>query len=790
MVDSGTTSERWLGLSLPRREDAHLLKGQGRFVDDHDELGPLHMAVLRSPYAHARILNIEFGEAPENAGVVGILLGEQVRQRSNPLSVLRPLPEVTSLPFFALAGDKVLFEGHPIMSVVAPTRAMAEDFLDQVVVSYELLPHVTNTDMALAPGAVCLWPEVSSNLVGVTMRERGEVERAISEGHTVTSGRFTVPRVIGLPMETRGLIATWNSATTSLSVVSSTQTPHLLRQQLAEALAMTEANIRVVAHDVGGGFGVKLGMYPEDVLACLHAIELGKTVIWIEDRLEHFRSSTHAREAVHEAKVVLDKEGGITTLCDSYVVDMGAYNSSFGPPMLSSLMFFGPYRVTTGRVERKIAVTNKPPVGAYRGYGQPESNFVREVLLDRAARSLGLDPLEIRRRNLLRSDELPFESVSGALYDSGDYPRCLETAARTVEYDELRSKQAAWWSQGRYVGVGLSMFLEMTGYPGSASLGRAAFGAYESITLRANRSGGLDVYSGLSSFGQGSETAVIQLCASALDISPEDVVVHFGDTAGTPYNVGGFASRTTIAVAGAVLAASAEIKEKALRIAGALLSVEVHDLELIDGSVRVIGDPKIALGFDQIANEALLARRLPSGMTPGLESTVYFDPPASTFGNGAAAAVVEVDIETGEFRIDRFVLAHDCGRQINPMLVEGQLLGGLTQGLGCALLEDLKHDPESGVLLNGTLVDYLVPSAADVPKFEVVAVDVPSPVTPLGVRGVGEAGTIPVAAAIANAICDALSPLHVELNALPITAERVWQAINNRNIGCAAEGSH
>jgi aerobic carbon-monoxide dehydrogenase large subunit len=769
------TGERWIGVSVPRREDARLLRGEGRFVDDIDSPGMLHMAVARCPYPHARLEGIDVSDAIAMPGVVSVLTGSEVVRRSRALGVLRPLPGMPVLPFFAMADGVALYEGQPVASVVATSRAVAEDAVDALMIGYDPLPHVANADQALANGAPLVWPHLGSNLAAATQHRHGDPDACFAGAHATVGGQFRIGRVTGLPMETRAVLAEWSAAERSLTLLSSTQVPHLLRMQLAEALDLPEPSVRVVAPDVGGGFGLKLGIYPEDVLASLHAVRARRPVKWVEDRLEHFQATTHARESAHHAAISVTSDGTLTALRDDYVIDMGAYNSSFGPPMLTNLMLPGPYRLTAARIERRIAITNKPPTGAYRGYGQPESNFVREVLVDRAARALGLDPVEFRLRNLLQPEDLPFRSATGAVYDSGDYPAALERAVAAIRDHAARHEPAP----GRAAGVGVASFLEMTGYPGSQALGEsgARFGAYESVTLRANRAGGIDLYTGVSSFGQATETSFAQVCASVLGIDPGDVTIHPGDTAGTPYNVGGFASRTTIAGTGAILRAGHDIRAKVLRIAAHLIDADATDLEIADGVIRHRNKPECNVGFAEVVRAALTGHRLPPGEDPGLEATAYFDPPASAFGSGAAAALVEVDPVSGDYKVVRFVLSHDCGREVNPMLVAGQVLGGIVQGYGAAVFEELSYDPDSGQLMNGTMADYLIPTAADVPPVELIESNVPSPVTPLGVRGVGEAGTIPVAAAIANAICDALYPLAVEISRVPLTPESIWHAV-------------
>jgi aerobic carbon-monoxide dehydrogenase large subunit len=772
-------TKEWIGRGIERKEDERLLRGLGRFVDDVDDPLMLHMAVGRCPFPRARILSVDATSARELDGVAAVLLGPEVVERTEPSTVLRPLPDVPRLLYYAMAEDVALWEGQPVVSVVASDRYVAEDAVDLIDVDYEPLPHVVDAVAGLEPGAPVLHEQLESNLLVANPRGKGDPEAAFARADVIVGDRFVINRVTGLPMEGRGVVARYTPGLRTLDVRSSTQVPHVFRRQLALALRIPEAEIRVVAPDLGGGFGLKLGIYPEDVLACLHSIDLGRPVKWIEDRTEHFRSSTHAREAVHDAEIAATKDGRIIGMRDVYVVDGGAYNSSFGSPMLSSFMFTGPYYVEDAYTERRVAVTNKTPVGAYRGYGQPESNFVRELLVDRLASILGEDPLEIRRQNLVPREAMPWKSPGGALYDSGDYSRCLDLAAERIDYSGVRAQQAALRSEGRYLGAGLSCYVEMTGYPGSDFLGKhgAQYGAHESVTIRANRSGGVDLYTGVSPMGQSTETAYAQVCASVIGIGPNAVRVHAGDTLGTPYNTGSFASRTLIAGAGAINAAGTVVREKAIRVAAHLLDIPIERLELVDGVVRASDGSDARIPLAEIATEAIFGHKLPPGDDPGLEATAYFDPSASAFGYGTAAAVVEVDPRTGEFEIQRLVFVHDCGLQVNPTIVEGQVHGGIAQALGAGLFEELLYDPESGQLLNGTMVDYFMPTAADLPAFELDHTETPSPVTPFGIRGIGESGTIPPAAAVANAICDALGPFRVEISRLPITPEAVWRAL-------------
>jgi aerobic carbon-monoxide dehydrogenase large subunit len=765
----------WLGASVKRKEDDRLLRGSGRFLDDVEETLALHLAIGRCPYPHARIRSIDATRALEHSGVEAVLVGEQVVARTEPITVLRPFPGSAVTVFHGMAHQVARYEGEPVVAVAAVDRYVAEDALELIDIEYEPLPHVVTVEDALQSGGPQLHATVPENIVLESTVRAGEPEKRLLEAAVTVEGTFRINRVSGAPIETRGVIARWAEETGTLELWASTQTPHLLRAQLAHCLRMDETDVRVIAPDVGGAFGLKIGVYPEDIIAALLAIDTRRPVKWIEDRTEFFRGAAHAREGVHALTLGADRDGTLLVLRDRYLIDLGAYHGPLGPALLTNLMLAGPYRLHDAEIHRRVVLTNKVPMGAYRGYGQAESNYVREVLVDRLARRIGQDPADLRRRNLLQPDELPFKNVSGATYDSGDYARGLELALSRVGYETIRARQKAWRQQARYVGVGMSCYVELTGYPSSAFLGRtgARFGAYESVTLRMDRAGRAAISTGVSTFGQGTETTFAQLAASLLGLHPADVAIHRGDSQGTPYSVGGFASRTMIAGAGAIEKAASQIRGKMLRIAGHMLEVDALGLEATSGVIRRRDDPSVQISIQRVSEAAFLGYPLPPGEDPGLEATAYFDPPSSAFGYGTVVAQVEVDARSGEFALQRYILVHDCGTQVNPMIVEG----AVAQGIAAAMFEELVYDRETGQLVNGTMVDYFMPTAADLPAFELDHLETPSPVTPFGIKGVGEGGTIAAAAAITNAVCDALAPFGVELDLLPITAESIWRAL-------------
>jgi carbon-monoxide dehydrogenase large subunit len=770
-----------IGTSAARKEDDRLLRGEGRFADDDQPANGVHMAVARCPFPRARIVSIDISAALEVEGVLDILVGSDVAARTEPINVLRPVPNAPYVTYYALAQDTAEYEGQPIASVVAVSRHVAEDAVELIDIDLDPLPHVSDTVEALEPQAPVLHPDVlDSNLLASNPESMGDSAGAMARADAVVEGRFRINRVTGLPMETRGIVAQWRAGGRELDVRLSTQVPHLVRNQLAHCLRLDEGGVSVVASDVGGAYGLKLGVYPEYLLACLHAITLRRPVKWIEDRLEHFRATTHAREAVHDFRIGASADGRIVSIENTYQTDLGAYNGPFGSAQLSSVTFAGPYKVADASVERRVTMTSKTPVGAYRGYGQPEVNFAREVLLDRLARKLGVDPLEIRLKNMLAPSDLPWTTATGAIYDSGDYAQCLRMAAEAVGYDEVRAAGRGPREDGRVVGIGLTSFIERTGYASAKFLaGRGSkFGAHESVTLRANRSGGVDLYTGVSTFGQGAETAFAQVCSSVLGIDFERIRIHAGDTRASPLNTGAFASRTMIAAAGAIEEAASKMAAKVLRLGAALLEVDdPAELEIAGTEVRHRDQHDLCVSLARVHEYAIIGQGLPDGEEPGLETTAHHEPGAAAFAYGSAAALVSVDPETGDFDLEKFVVVHDSGTPVNPKLIEGQMRGGLAQGFGAALMEELRYDPETGQLVNGTMLDYFMPTACDMPEVTMLHTEVPSPVTPFGVRGVGETGTIPPGAAVANGICDALADYGVELSRLPLTPESVWRAI-------------
>ncbi len=740
-----------MGRSVRRVEDDRLLRGGGRFVADLSRPGQVHAHFVRSPFARARIAGIHAGKALELPGVVGVYTHEHVPAGPMPpflwdsppaklVGALRPHLRPCHPPL--LPPDEARFAGQAVAVVLAGDRYLAEDAAELVEVDFEPLDAVTAAQAALDPGAPLLHGGWDSNVAVRFEVRKGEAAAALARADLVIRERFEVQRQAGLPIETRGALADWDGAARTLTLWSSTQNAHPLRRAMSRVAGLDPERVRVVAPDVGGGFGVKGVLYPEDLLVGLLALRTGRPVKWVEDRAEHMRSAIHAREQVHEIELGVTREGEVVALRDHILVDCGAFNPlGLVIPYNTIAHLMGPYRVPHLEAVATGVVTNKVPTAPYRGAGRPEAVFALERALELAARALDADPLELRLRNLVRPDEMPF--AAGIPYrdgeplvlDGGDYPQALRRAAELVDYAGVRA--AAADPGPRRVGVGLACYVEGTG-----------IGPFEGAAVAVGLDGRVTVQTGACSQGQGHATVLAQVCADHLGVAPEGVTVVGGDTAGLERGWGTVASRSAVVAGSAVAAAAAAVRERALEVAGDLLEAAPADLELEGDRVVVAGAPQRGLGLDEVARAAEAAGE-------ALAATEYFEPPTVTWANGAHAAVVEVDPDTGEVRVLRYAVVHDCGRVINPVIVEGQVRGGVAQGIGGALYEELTYD-EEGQLTSGTLADYLVPTAGEVPRIDLEHMETPSHLNPLGLKGVGEGGAIPGPAVIANAVEHAL----------------------------------
>jgi carbon-monoxide dehydrogenase large subunit len=774
-----------VGRSLLRREDRRLLIGQGQFIADLEMPRMLHAAFVRSPVPHARIRALDLSPAVAAPGVVLALSGADL------LQLLPPVPDTQlSLPSKwtslvqhefhnpqqpLLAHGKVRHVGEAIAVIVAESRYAAEDAAALVTPELEHLPAVVSAAAALQNGAPIIHEHLRTNLLGAFSIKKGDLDAAMAAAPHRLQRRFYHHRYAAMPIECRGVAALYDLRTDSVTIWSATQVVHWVRGEAAAILGLPEARVRCLALDVGGGFGVKGHVYPEDLLIPFLARRLGRPVRWIEDRHEHLLCSAHSRDQLHEVEIGFDDEGRILALRDHFTVDCGAWNPiGAGVPYNTAAHLTGPYKIDHLAVSARTAATNKVPNSAYRGAGRPEAAFAMERIIDLVAGSLGLEPDEVRRRNMIRADEMPYRAGIAyrdgepIVYDSGDYPAGLQQALNAVGgVDAFRHRQREARQHGRYLGLGIGCYVEGTGV-----------GPFEGATIRIDPSGKVYVSSGACAQGQGMETIFAQIVADAWHVTPDDVVILLGDTAGIPMGLGTIASRSTVTVSAAVHHASERLRQKAFAIAANLLECAPADLELRDSGVGVVGVPGAVVSLERLAQAARPGwdHGRPPGIEAGLEETYYWEPPTVTWSYAAHVAIVEVDRETGRVTIEKYVVAHDCGVVVNPLLVEGQIAGGTTQGIGGILLEELAYDPE-GQLLTGSLADYLVPTASDIPDIEMVHQHSPSPLNPLGVKGVGEGGAVAPPAAIANAICDALSPFGVEFNATPIKPEQIVRAV-------------
>lgn len=753
----------------------------------------LHAALARSMHAHARIRSIEVEQALRLDGVVGAWIGSDIKDRIalfpesfeiHPRPWLEAVKPILQGPRpAALAQGKVHYVGEPVAIVVAEDRHRAEDAVDEIAIEYEPLPVVVDPYEALEAGATLVHDESKDNVVFSFHVDKGNVDQALRDAPYSLRERFRHHRYCAAPLEGRGVVAWVEPKTNILTVWSSTQMPHLVRRQIATQLNLPEETVRVIAPDIGGGFGPKVFVYPEEILIPFVALQLGRPVKWIEDRREHFISTAHGRDQIHDVELGFDEKGLILALRDRFLLDNGAYNPmGLTDAYNTAAHLQGPYKIPNLAVSGTCLSTNKVPNAPYRGAGRPEAVYVMERCADLIAVKLNLDPAEVRRRNFVRPEEMPYHA--GILYrdgepicyDSGNYPETLARALKTAGYEELREQQQELRQRGRYLGIGIGCYVEGTGV-----------GSFEGAKVRIDPSGQIVIATGATGHGQGHETVFAQIAADLWGVSPEDVRLVEGDTASIPFGCGTFGSRSTVNVGSALVEASARLKEKVLRLAAHLLEANPDDLELGNGRVFVRGMPKRSVSFSELAKGAVpgWASKLPTGLAPGLEETFYFVPATVTWANAAHVAVIEVDRETGEIKLLDYVVSHDAGKLINPLLVEGQIHGGVAQGIGAALYEEICYDP-NGQLLSGSFMDYLLPGAVEVPKIKTVHLESASPLNPLGVKGLGEGGAIAPPAAIANALADAL---HVSVNEIPLSPNRVLELLAHPHpIPEAAEG--
>lgn len=771
-----------LGSPIKRREDPRLITGQATYVDDIKLPGMVHMAVLRSPYGHARINSVDTEAARQHPGVLAVYTAQDLKGVVGNVPIAVPLGHIANGMGVhgPLAEGKVRFYGDPVAVVIAEDRYTARDAQDLIEVDYEPLPAVVDVEKAMQPDAPLLYEEFQTN-VAFSMHPPTDAidkvfEQTKADGGVVVKARLVNQRLAPVSMETRGVVAEYRKAGKTLTLWSSSQIPHLLRNLLAATVGLPQHHVRVIVPEVGGGFGSKLNVYPEELVAAFATMKLGHPVKWIEDRDENLAATTHGRDRVDYIEVAATKDGRVTGLKIHGMSDLGAYCQLLTDFMMIGLGFpvsCGSYDIPNISLSGDLVFTNKAPTDAYRGAGRPEAAYVAERAMDLVASELGKDPVEVRKLNFVKPEQFPYKSAAGAVYDTGNYEGALEKALQLADYQHLRAEQAQKRAAGQLMGIGVSSYIEICGL---APKGTLPVGLYESARVRIEQSGTVMVYTGSSPHGQGEETSFAQIVAEEFGIPVENVLVMHGDTDSTPEGRGTYGSRTLALGGSAVFNAVQRLKEKMKQIAAHMLEASVSDVTVEDGKFSVAGTPQKAVSFAEVAAAANLSNTLPPGIEPGLETTAFFEPEACLFPFGTHICVVEIDKETGEPKLTRFVAVDDCGRQINPLLVQGQLHGGIAQGVGQALWEQVLYD-ENGQLLTSTFMDYAMPIAEEFPPFELDHTVTLTPLNPLGVKGVGEAGTIGATPAVAAAVADALGVAHVDM---PFTAEKLWKIIHQQ----------
>jgi aerobic carbon-monoxide dehydrogenase large subunit len=788
---------RWFGAPIQRLEDPRLLRGKGTYVDDIDLPNMLHAAVLRSPHAHARILHIDTGAACELPGVHLVLTATDLGEALEPSPLLIPHPALTqSRTQLPLALDQVRYVGEAIAFVVADDRYIAEDALELIDVTYEPLPVVHSLEMAVAEDAPLVHADVPGNVAAHLIQTVGNPDTVFAHAPHVIHETLTIERGAAMPMEGRGVVARWETYEGVLTCWISTQAPIPIRNGLAAIFHLPEHKVRVIAPDVGGGFGTKIMLfYPEEILTPFAAMQLGKPVKWIEDRRENFISSNQERGQIHEVDYAFDDQGVLLAVRDTFLHDAGAY-TPYGiiVPIITACSLPGPYRLRNYYSEFTVLYTNKVPVSPYRGAGRPHAVFVMERIMDRITQELHLDRCEVRSRNFIQPDEFPwdvglvYQDGGPTKYDSGDYQAGLDKLKALLDYDNFPLMQVEARQQGRYLGIGVGYYVEGT-----------SIGPYEGANVRVESDGRVFASTGVTSQGQAHATTFAQIVADQLGILPQDVLLTEGNSQTFQWGVGTFASRAATVAGSAMHLAAAKVREKAKQLAADLFEASPEDIELADGKVFVRDAPHRALTLGQlaIASNPLRysygenARKLMSMKlagprpgpalqekygAPGLEATEFYSPPHASFASGVHGAIVEVDPRTGMVSFLKYVAVHDCGRVINPVVVEGQVHGGVAQGVGGAFFERLVYN-EDGQLINASFMDYLLPTAAEVPPIIVGHIETPSPLSPLGMKGAGEAGVIPVPALFASAIDDALTPFGIRVHEMPLHPCRVYELL-------------
>jgi len=778
------TNGQWVGQRFKRKEDPRLIQGTSHYTDDLRLPGLLHCAIVRSTFAHAKIESINTDAARVLPGVVAVVTSADFADKGPvPCAIQMPDLKVPKHPF--LATGRVRYVGEPVAAVVAHDPYIARDAAEMVEVNYDPLPAVVDPEKALQSDSTIVHEDFGSNRAFTHELKNGDIAGAFKRADHVVKARLINQRLAPIAMEPRGVVAEYLPGENRLTVWSSTQIPHLLKTQISLMVGLPETAVRVITPEVGGGFGSKLNVYREEGLIPALAMKLGKPVKWIETRRENIAATIHGRDTINYLELALKKDGTILGLKLREIADIGAYHQLLTPliPQLTALMITGCYKIPAVDIHITGVFTNKMATDAYRGAGRPEATYAIERMVDLAARELNMDTAEIRRKNFPQPKEFPFTTATGLTYDSASYQKSLAKALDLAGYDSLRKRQQAARKQGKYYGIGVATYVEICAIGPSAA---TPAGGWESGTVRIEPTAKVTVLTGSSPHGQGEETTFAQIVADQFGINPADVTVLHGDTMVVPYGIGTFGSRATAVGGTAIYYAVQKLKTKIATLAAHLLGAKPADIVIANGRVGVKGNPKKSMPFGELVLAAYTARNIPPGFEPGMEATHFFEPSNFTFPFGAHVVAVEIDPETGETKFEKYVAVDDCGNVINPLIVDGQIHGGIAQGMAQAMYEELIYN-EDGQLVTGTLMDYAVPKPPHVPSFILDRTVTPSPVNPMGVKGVGEAGTIASTPAVVNAVCDALSHLGVHHIDMPLKPEKVWRAIENARASASTQ---
>ncbi len=757
-----------VGASVKRKEDPGLITGAGKYVGDIKLPGMQHIAFARSPYAHAKILDIDTSAAAAREGVLAVITGDDMRGEWESVPVAGGAKAQEKYGHLALSVDRVRHVGEVVAAVIAASPEVAEDAVEDVEIDWEELPAAADLLSAFDSDSPPVFEGLDSNIIDTGENKTDDVDEVFASAPNSLSQRILSQRVAGVPMEVRAVAAAPDAVTGGITLWSSTQIPHGVRSALATVLRLPENMLRVIAPNVGGGFGVKNQLYPEEIVVAKLALRFNMPLKWAGTRVEHFVSTTHGRSQIADVEVAYDDNGKLLGLRLRVIGELGAYPPFYDIAHLTGLMATGNYDIPAVHFRASNVFTNTIAVAAYRGAGRPEAIYYIERAVDMIAAELGIDPAEVRRRNYIKSDQFPYKTPTGSTYDTGDYETNLDTALRTAQYDALRSEQTARRASksASLLGIGMATYVEMCG-----------FGPYESGVVRVEPSGTVTVYTGTSPHGQGLQTTFAQIVADEIGADYDQVIVKHGDTGAQPVGVGTFGSRSLAVGGSAIVRSAIKVREKAMSIAAHMLEASAGDIELADGEYRVKGVPGRSLTLNDIAARAY-SDRLPDDIDTGLEATDFFRPPDFIYPFGTHIAVVEIDRDTGCIKLREYYSVDDCGPRISPMLVEGQIHGGLAQGIGQALLEEVIFD-DQGQLLTGSMMDYAMPRADNFPAFTIDKTVTATTLNPLGAKGIGEAATIGSTPAVVNAVIDALKSCGIRHLDMPLTPRRIWEAMRS-----------